>query len=168
MLAKVLPVVLALLGTGAGVGAGIVLKKPADAEFVQIDPCGDVGDKHGTKEKNSDGKNKDGSHHEFVKLNNQFVVPVVTDEVVSALILLSVSLEVEYGGNETVFSLEPKLRDALLQEMFDHANMGGFRGAFTNSSNLDVLRMSLREAARSVAGDIVRDVLITDIARQDT
>jgi len=66
-----------------------------------------------------------------------------------------------------VYNLEPKLRDTFLQVLFDHANVGGFRGAFTNSSNLDVLRQALFAAGKKVMGDTITDVLIVEIARQD-
>ena len=101
-------------------------------------------------------------------MNNQFVVPIVDEGRVSAMVVLSLSLEVEPGNTEAVYQREPKLRDAFLQVLFDHANIGGFSGSFTDVSNLVVLRTSLKEAASRVLGTVVVDVLITDIARQDS
>ena len=66
-----------------------------------------------------------------------------------------------------IYSKEPKLRDSFLQVLFDHANIGGFDGAFTNANNLAVLRGALREVAQKDMGDQVTDVLIVEIARQD-
>ena len=105
---------------------------------------------------------------DYVKLNNQFVIPVVEDGNVAALVVLSLSLEVTTGSTETVFLSEPKLRDVFLQVLFDHANAGGFKGSFTDASNLVVLRQALQEVAMQVLGDSVKDVLIVDIARQDS
>ena len=82
------------------------------------------------------------------------------------MVLVSLSLEVKSGYKETVYAQEPKLRDALLQTMFDHANIGGFDGAFTQSGNLDLLKKSLFETARITLGDSLAEVLIIDIARQ--
>jgi hypothetical protein len=84
------------------------------------------------------------------------------------MVVLSLSLEVEAGSTEAVYQREPKLRDVFLQVLFDHANVGGFSGSFTDGSNLVVLRTSLKEAAALVLGTSVKDVLITDIARQDS
>ena len=81
--------------------------------------------------------------------------------------VLSLSLETVPGLTETVFAHEPKLRDLFLQVMFDHANMGGFQGAFTQSSNLETLRRALREVAQAQLGPDVTNVLIVDIVRQD-
>ena len=101
-------------------------------------------------------------------MNNQFVVPGVDGGRVAAMVVLSVSIEVEAGNTEAVYQREPKLRDVFLQVLFDHANTGGFSGSFTDGANLIVLRTSLKEAAVLVMGSAVRDVLITDIARQDS
>jgi flagellar protein FliL len=114
-----------------------------------------------------EGNRGDGAP-EYVKLNNQFVVPVVEKGRVAAMVVLSLSLEVAPGDTEAVYQREPKLRDVFLQVMFDHANTGGFSGSFTDGSNLIVLRTSLKEAAAQVLGPGVSDVLITDIARQDS
>ena len=104
---------------------------------------------------------------EYVKLNNQFIVPVVQKGTVQSLVILSISLEVALGESEKVFQLEPKLRDSFLQVMFDHANSGGFDGAYTNSNTMEVLRTALFETARGILGKTVSDVLIIDIVRQD-
>lgn len=101
-------------------------------------------------------------------MNNQFVIPVLEGGRVSAMVVLSLSLDVTTGNTETVYQREPRLRDAFLQVMFDHANVGGFSGSFTDGSNLVTLRGSLKEAADMVLGPVVRRVLITDIARQDS
>jgi hypothetical protein len=84
------------------------------------------------------------------------------------MVILSLSLEVATGTSEQVYSREPKLRDGFLQVLFDHANSGGFKGSFTDSSNLVLLRRTLMETARSILGEVVQDVLISDIARQDS
>lgn len=176
-----LPVLLALAGLGAGVGAGLALRPPAGAEPSAEDPAkaGDAaGDAAGeaaggaaAPEAAGHGRaagEDAGTGREFVKLNNQFVVPVVGGGRVTALVVLSVSLEVAAGGRESVFAHEPKLRDAFLQVLFAHANAGGFDGNFTAPSALRSLRTGLLEAARTVLGDLVSDVLIIDMMRQDS
>lgn len=104
---------------------------------------------------------------EYVRLNNQFVVPVVKGERVQALVVLSISLETTAGTKPQVFEREPRLRDAMLQILFDHANAGGFERDYTRAERMHVLRQALFEQATMVLGAIVHDVLITDIVRQD-
>ncbi len=181
---KLVPILLALLGLLAGTGTGYVLRPPAGADdapgggaagdHAPAEGEGQAGDEgshaepvddHGSDP--GDGEGGEGGP-EYVKLPSQFVIPVVEDGRVASLVVLSLSLEVAPGSAEAVFSREPKLRDAFLQVLFDHANAGGFRGSFTDGANLIVLRRSLQETARKVMGEAITDVLIADIARQDS
>lgn len=153
MIRKFFPVFLALSGLLAGLGGGLALRpthgpalEPATSE-VEADPT---------------------LLPEYVKMNNQFVVPVLEDGRVTSMVILSLSIEVTAGSTEQVYTREPKLRDAFLQVMFDHANSGGFRGSFTDGSNLIFLRKALLEAAQSTMGPIVTSILISDIVRQDS
>jgi hypothetical protein len=170
MLRLLLPVVLLLLGLGAGAGAGLFLGRdaPAAAGDTEAETAaapetdGDTGAADpGT------GGDTGLSGTEFVRLNNQFVVPIVRNGAVRSLVVLSLSIEVDTGGNGAVFDREPRLRDSFLRVMFAHANAGGFDGAFTQASAMDPLREALGEAAAEVLGTLVHDVLIVDITRQD-
>jgi hypothetical protein len=80
---------------------------------------------------------------------------------------MSLSLEVLPGTQQEVFASEPKLRDSFLQVMFDFANFGKFDGEFTDVSRLIDLRETLTTVAVRDVGDMIKDVLITEIARQD-
>jgi hypothetical protein len=157
-LAKIIPIIFLLFGLAAGGGAGWFLQ-PAPPE---------AGAEHdATEGEPTEDPPANDMATEFVRLNNQFVVPVVKDQRVSALVVLSLSLETEVGMSEEVFAVEPKLRDVFLQVLFDHANAGGFAGAFTQAGNMEILRRSLREVAQVELGKRVSNVLIIDIARQD-
>lgn len=103
----------------------------------------------------------------FIPLNNQFIVPLLDSGSVGALVILSLSVEVAEGGEDPVLGAEPRLRDAFLQVLFDHANTGGFAGTFTATETMRGLRLALNAAARDVVGEAVRNVLIVDIVRQD-
>ncbi|QFT58370.1 Flagellar basal body-associated protein FliL [Sulfitobacter sp. THAF37] len=164
MLSKIIPVVLLLIGSGAGVGAGIFLRPPPEPPTETIAET--------TEEDHAEDPQPDpdapAAEMEYVKLNNQFVVPVVQDKQVAALVVMSLSVEVPEGNKDAVFRREPKLRDVFLQVLFDHANIGGFNGAFTDGNNLAVLRSALRDVAQKALGkETVKDVLILEIARQD-
>lgn len=155
MIRKLIPILLALVGLGAGLGAGLFLRAPP-ADSVKAE----VAAEHAAAE--------DMVPPDYVKLNNQFVVPIVEGGHVASMVVMSLSLEMVAGNTESAYSREPKIRDVFLQVLFDHANTGGFRGSFTDGSNLVMLRRALKEKAVSVLGDIVTDVLITEIARQDS
>ncbi|UWR22368.1 flagellar basal body-associated FliL family protein [Sulfitobacter sp. S190] len=168
---KILPVILLLLGSAAGVGAGIYLR-PAAPEATAADVSGSeekthTGEDHATGDDHTADAPNDGAV-EYVKLENQFVVPIVDSQRVNALVILSLSVEVPAGGKEIIYEKQPKLRDSFLQILFDHANVGGFDGSFTNAVTLGRLRTALKEIAqRDLGKEAVSDILIIEIARQD-
>lgn len=163
---KILPILLLLVGLGGGMGAGLALRpsppepeettEEALSEEVEDEPEVELGTPAPAPEEPG-----------YVKINNQFVVPVIEDKKVVSLVVLSISLETEATLTEGVYAREPKLRDAFLQVLFDHAYLGGFSGVYTASALMDALRSSLLASARRIVGDSVTNVLITDIVRQD-
>lgn len=166
MKAILIPVILLLLGTGAGAGAGLFLK-PAkdDTEYAAIDCPTPEG---GVTEMTVPDTAAASPEREYAKLNNQFIIPVVEDETVAALVVMSLNLEVTVGTRPTIFAAEPKLRDRFLQVMFDHANNGGFSGNFTTGTKMRALRNELLRVAQEVSGSDVTDVLVIDLVRQDS
>ncbi|OAN69206.1 hypothetical protein A8B78_05000 [Jannaschia sp. EhC01] len=185
-----LPIILLFVGVGGGVGAGLMLGG-GDAPASEADDAQGAEDEHAEEDDGhgeddaddhagDDGHGEDedqgeparvepaGEGTEYVRINNQFVVPIVRNGAVRSLVVLSLSLEVDTGGSSAVFNYEPRLRDSFLRVMFAHANAGGFDGRFTEAEAMAPLRSALREAAQSVLGrGSTYDVLITDITRQD-
>ena len=180
MLKIILPVVLAVIGLAGGGAAGYFLRPPPPPPEEVATEAGAEGEAAPAKpappkaapEKAAEGEAAEGEEAaptiEYVKLNNQFVIPVIKKGAVASLVVMSLSLEVTVGSTEKVYAVEPKLRDVLLQVLFDHANVGAFEGSFTDTANMTDLRRALTEASQSVLGDLVLNVLIPDIARQDS
>jgi len=159
---KILPILFLLLGLGGGGAAGYLLRSPPpEPEVTEASPTEEL-----QVDENNEPFDPDGNF-EYVKLNNQFVVPVVRDGRVASLVVLSITLETTVGMREEVYAKEPRIRDTLLAVLFDHSNSGGFDGVFTESFTLRTLRLAMREAARSLMGDDIKDVLVMDIVRQD-
>jgi hypothetical protein len=174
MIRLLIPVVLLLMGLGGGITAGLVLTPPAEDAIAGTDGSAESSDDPGAEMaagEDADASQDDlvaaSSGFEYVRLNNQFIVPIVRDTAVRSLVVMSLTVEVSLGQNEAVFDHEPRLRDAFLRVMFAHANAGGFDGSFTEAVAMAPLREGLREAAVGVLGTVVRDVLIVDITRQD-
>jgi len=178
MMRILLPVLLSLVGLGAGVAAGKMLSGAGGSAATAEE--GDTaygnqeaGDPPDSEDGDSGGSGGYGdgddpsSPYDYVRLNNQFIVPIIRHGSVRSLVVLSLTVEVLNGENALVYEREPRLRDAFLRVMFSHANVGGFDGSFTTVEAMAPLRSGLQEAARQVLGDIVNDVLIVDIVRQD-
>jgi flagellar protein FliL len=162
MIAKIIPLIFLLAGFGGGIGAAMFLSPPAGQQSsTETDPP--------EEPQGANHEDVKDSGTEFVKMSNQFVIPVVEGNSIAALVVISLSLETQPGISEEIYDREPKLRDAFLRTLFDHANMGGFKGEFfTRSGTLDLLRTALREVAQEEIGPEVLNVLIMDIIRQDT
>ncbi len=171
MMKLLLPVVFLLVGLGAGIGAAKFLAPEKTPEVASEDKDAKKETKRADKkqkaEKKSDKGDKAGGF-EYLKLTKQFVVPVVKDDQISAMVTMSLSLEANPAITETFYAIEPKLRDGFLQVLFDHANTGGFDGIFTESDTLTVLRKALLEVAQKDLGADVSQVLIMSVNRQDT
>lgn len=169
---KLLPVILVVLGAGGGLGAGILLKPASEPEegaapctagdstcmaATAMTPAPVMAEPYDTEKE-----------WDYVKLPKQFVIPIIRKERVAALVVMTLSLEVEAGTSDAVLTRAPKLKDGFLQVMFEHANSGGFDGAFTTGQSMKDLRGSLNEVATRYLGDIVHDVLIEEIVKQET
>jgi flagellar protein FliL len=167
-----LPLILLVAGSGSGVAAGLFLFPPKSEEELAApaNPCGEVPAAVPAEEapQLTDGAGPSGTEgFQYVRFANQFIVPVVEREVVTAMVVLSLSVEVATGEEERTFSVEPRLRDVFLQALFDHANTGGFDGMFTAEPTMERLRQSLQTAAEAAIPGLVHDVLIVEINRQD-
>jgi flagellar basal body-associated protein FliL len=175
MMKIVIPVLLALVGFVGGAGAAWFLKPPPEpeeevclneeGEEVSGEACPKEGEEDAHAEEAADEHEE--AKSEFVPLERQFIVPVVSEDRVSSMMVLTLSLEVEPGTVESVFQREPKLRDALLRALFEHAYTGGFTGDFTAEHVMRELRGNLLKAARAVVGPNVKDVLVADIIKQE-
>lgn len=163
-----------ILGVGGGVGAGIVMMpEPTpteDGEDAEADTTQAPDETEGSvaaAEAPTPPEMVTSETVEYLDMSNQFIVPLVTDGVVTGIVVISLSLEVQIGTMESVNRLQPKIRDVFLQVLFNHANNGGFDGNFTQFRYLTSLKEELLRQAIAVAGPAVTDVLVLDLVRQD-
>ncbi|MGP9788486.1 flagellar basal body-associated FliL family protein [Roseinatronobacter sp. NSM] len=151
-MAKLIPILLILLGLGGGIGAGLWLRPVPEPEDIATEdlPMPEL------------------SHLDITlhDMQNQFMVPLLEGDRIVSVIVMSLTLEVASAEQDAVARNEPRLRDRFLQVMFDHANSGGFDGMFTSNNNMTLLRQALLETAQNLLGrEAVTGVLITDILR---
>ena len=151
----ILPIILILLGSVLGAGTGIYMRLSSQPEDAMM------------MEKEAKGEDEEKITYDFVDLGKQFVVPVMDADSVTALVVLSIFVEVDPVAADKVRNNEPKIRDTVLQVLFRHAQSGGFEGAFTTGQPMRDLRMALSEAVTKIVGDGAKGVLVTDVVRQD-
>lgn len=164
---KILPALIIVIGFLVGSGAGWFLR-PTPIKIVECDESSHEVDCALADENTAHEKAEPAPEDVYyARLSKQFVVPVVDNNKVVSLVVMSLSIETTPMMSDVVYAREPKLRDALLAVMFLHANSGGFDGQFTGGEAMRDLRGSLLEAAVGVIGTDVFNVLITDILRQD-
>ncbi len=103
MIGKLIPIFLALAGLGAGVGGGIALR-PDPEEMVMESPCGEAphAEEHDNGHTATGDEEAADTSHDYVKLNNQFVIPIVDDGRVGSLVVMSLNLEVVAGETEAI------------------------------------------------------------------
>lgn len=162
------PLLMTVVGFAIGGGVGFMTRP--ESAIAETDTGVEDGEhEDASKSKNKDYDTEDASNDRaYVKMNNQFVIPVLGKTRVTALVVLSLSLEVASSDTEAIYSQEPKLRDAFISVLFDYAYTGGFSEDFVSSPNLDTLRMKLLEAANAATTQNISKVLITDMVRQDS
>lgn len=153
-MAKLIPILLMVLGLAGGVGAGFMLR-PAPEPLAEADEDAAPGPPEIVE-----------SATALYEFDNQFLIPIVEQGRVASILIIDLALEIDETAQEKVSAQSPLLRDRLLQILFDHANVGGFDGAFTSNNTMAVLRNALLEGAVQVLDAAsVKEVLITNIMR---
>jgi flagellar FliL protein len=179
---KLMPLLIALLGLGAGVGAGLALKPAPQVATAECPPAAEAEAAEGSADSAAcpageadpfapapPKEKKKAEELAYVEIDKPFVVPIFAGEKVTAMVVLSLSVETDAEGAHDVEAVEPRLRDGFLKVMFRHANSGGFDGSFTTGRKMADLKSALLATAREVmGGPAVEEVLITEIARQDS
>lgn len=148
---KLVLVGIVALGVVAGGVAGFVMKpETPDAE-----------------EKRVEQPKAPPGNFDFVRLDRQFVVPIIEDQVVRSLVVLELSLEIAPASSERVYAKEPKIRDALLAQLHLTAQEGGFLSRLGTAAFLQELREDLKASLVPILADDVHGVLIGNIVRRD-
>ena len=189
---KFLPLIVILVAAIAGGGGGFFFKMQSSAksagetEHTAIDgeqgeetahkavDGHDSGDDHGKDDHGKkDKKKKKGGHGEeaagattYMKFSRQFVVPVVRDGRPKTMVILDLNIEIDNSLDESVYTLEPPLRDALLSRMLTLAADGMLPQMLEEGDKLEATKAALLETSRAVIGDAARNVLILDIGIQ--
>lgn len=182
MMKLIIPVVAVLSGAGAGVGAGLFTQpKAATAEAQGDQPAAETDDaSHGAEPKDAHGADThaapagDGHGDEhtatgvgYLKIPNQFVVPIVRHGNVKALAVVSISLEIDEADRDALSHDLPKIKALTLQTLLNHAALGGFDGNFADLEHTTELARRITDRLRHDVGHSISNTLLLELARQD-
>ncbi len=122
-----------------------------------------AGDGHGGTVEGAEGD----AASDWFKFPTQFFVPILRNGTPTAIMVLSLTVEMPAKARPEIEAQEHRLRDALLNALMIEANTGGFDGNFTADPAQQRLRASLLAAAQKAAGGNIQRILIEDIGRQE-
>ncbi|MGY6549899.1 MAG: hypothetical protein ACXIU7_12990 [Roseinatronobacter sp.] len=146
-----IPLIMIILGGAIGAGAGYFMRAEETPEASEQTPP----------------PPRTNVELTLLELPNQFVVPLIVDDRIDAMMVLRLAIEFDATHADVIDAHMLHLREVFLQQLFDHANNGGFSGTFTHQATLNRLRSSLRDATERITGvQGITRVLITDIARR--
>jgi flagellar FliL protein len=171
MKALLFPIILAVFAAG-GVIAADTVRGDAPAPAADGSHGTDSAD-HGGDDSHGEGDSGDHADEEgaddtdFINFKRQFVVPVLKDNAVEALILINLGLEVPAAERDNMFRLEPRFRDAFIRELLQLSDDGYFDQELTSPDTYEVLRETLSRAANDISDGGIKDILILDLSRQD-
>lgn len=192
MMKLIIPVVAVLSGAGAGIGAGLFTQPKAAA----TDDHGDThetsshddghgaehaeehktdahsADAHGTDSHAAAANDGHGDEHGatgagYLKIPNQFVVPIVRHGNVKALAVVSISLEIDEAERDTLSHELPRIKALTLQTLLNHAALGGFDGNFADLEHTTELSQRITDRLRHDVSHSIANTLLLELARQD-
>ncbi len=169
MLQKLLPVIVIVIAGVVGGGGGFFAKSMMSGG----------GDKEAAHEDDAEGhgkekKKKGGGHGEedtgstsYMKFSRQFVVPVVRRGKPKSMVILDINIEVDNSQGESVYSLEPRLRDAILTRLLALAGEDMLPQMLEDVDKMEMMKAALLETSREIMGDAALNVLILDLGIQN-
>lgn len=167
---------------GAGSAGGFFLKSGAGASSTAGDGLASSDKKHDDKghdadkghDKKAEKKGKHGKSDyassgkaEYYKFTREFIVPIMKDERVESLVIININLETEPGVSQSLFTMEPKLRDNIMTTLIDLSNDGHTLERMTSAENYETIRSMIKKNLTSVVSTGIENVLIVDLAKQD-
>lgn len=135
-------------------------------------------DSHGKEDshgKSSSKGEKEDSHGggsydsvSYLKFKRQFIIPVMENKRIKELVIMNFNVELNEQAPGNSLNLEPKLRDAFIKDLLDLSNQGVFSGDITSPQTYEILRSTLMTSSRRILPDGVENILILDMAKQET
>ena len=177
---QLIPALIAGIFILAGGARGFFVKdmmssKPAVSDEGHGEAGGEDG--HGEK-KEADKKDKGhggGGHGDaspksgsltYYKFSREFVVPVISNKRVDSLVILNLNLEVDSAIADSLYPMDPKLRDNIMTTLVSLSNEGEAMVSITDPANYELIRATVLENLKQLVPEGLENVLILDMAKQ--
>lgn len=121
-------------------------------------------DSHGKKDSHGSSSS---SGVEYFKFSREFVVPIMRESRVTSLVILNINLEIDAGGSDKLFSMEPKIRDNVMTTLIELSNDGSTLESIATLENYESIRATVLLNLQTILPDGIRNVLIVDMAKQN-
>ncbi|MEO1329951.1 MAG: flagellar basal body-associated FliL family protein [Pseudomonadota bacterium] len=167
-MAKILPVLLVVLGVLGGAGIGFVMKPEPELDPETIAAMEAEKAEQAADEAHGSDHTKAEEDSEYMELSRKLIVPITSKEGTKAFVALDLHLELAPDQTPHAQAHEPKLRDAFLRTLIAFGSTGAFDQHAHTTRTLRELGRALLKVAREVLGDdAVRNVLIGDLIKQE-
>ena len=164
MLSKILPILITLIAVGGAGFAALQIKgapQRPDKEEHHDDDHGEGGGVHkvdGHEEKDTNG---------YFDFQRNFIIPIIGENRVDALVLLTVSVELDAAKIDEVRTREPRIRDAFMKTLLTLSHEGVLSQDITDPDVYTIIQERLLKTAKDVVDEDVESILLVDFARQD-
>ncbi|WP_428408212.1 hypothetical protein [Hyphococcus sp.] len=170
MLQKLLPIIIivvaGLVGGGGGFFAKSMMAKGSGDKEAAHAEADDGHSKDKKKKGGGHGADEDVGGVTYMKFSRQFVIPVMRRGKPKSMVILDINIEVDNSLNESAYSLEPRLRDALLTRLLALAGEDMLPQMLEDVDKMEYMKSALLETSREIMGDAALNVLILDLGIQ--
>ncbi len=103
----------------------------------------------------------------YFKFSREFVVPIMRQGDVESLVIINMSIEADPGVSDTLFRMEPKLRDNIMTTLIELSHETDSLQNFADVQNYETLRSAVLYGLQELVPEGIRNILIVDIGRQN-
>lgn len=174
MLNKILPILITLIAVGGAGFAALQIKGAPQRPEKEVSHEGghDGGGEHGGGDHGEGGVHKVEAAEPknqlgYLDFQRNFIIPVVGENRVDALILLTFSIEMDASKIEEARTREPRIRDAFMKTLLTLSHEGVLSQDITDPDVYTIIQERLLATAKSIVDEDVESILLVDFARQD-
>lgn len=103
----------------------------------------------------------------YYKFSREFVVPIMRNGDLQSLVIINLNIEADSSISDTLFRMEPKLRDNIMTSLIELSQSTDALQNFAEVQNYETIRSTVLYGLQELVTDGITSVLIVDIGRQN-